>query len=182
MSFTGIYDDSRDGPHLQRQNARKDLCSWGRKADEGQHHSVPPRIPGHVSVDQNSLQISPALIPILSQPEQLHYRLQSRFRARSPRRPERCAPRESTTLWIRHLPPTFFRVEDHVSSRALGRETPPITRLTRDLIPGQGPTKLRRGENENWAGWMCLLPERFLCGRHIFAPRLSDKTKRGRAI
>ncbi len=69
LSFTGIYDDSRDIRtfHAKRQEA---FVQLGQKLTKA--NSVQYRIGyRHVTVDQNSLQISPALIPLLSQPEQL---------------------------------------------------------------------------------------------------------------
>lgn len=69
LSFTGIYDDARDIRtfHAKRQEAFVQLGQKLSKADTIQYR-LGYR---HVTVDQNSLQISPGLIPILSQPVQL---------------------------------------------------------------------------------------------------------------
>ena len=69
LSFTGVYDDARDIRtfHAKRQEAFVQLGQKLTKANTVQYR-IGYR---HVTVDQNSLQISPGLIPILSQPVQL---------------------------------------------------------------------------------------------------------------
>jgi len=69
LSFTGLYDDARDIRtfHAKRQEGFVQLGKKLTKANTIQYR-VGYR---HVTVDQNSLKISPALIPILSQPVQL---------------------------------------------------------------------------------------------------------------
>jgi outer membrane protein assembly complex protein YaeT len=69
LTFTGIYDDSRD---IRTFNAKRQegFAQLGQKLTKA--NTIQYRV-GYrrITVDQNSLQISPALIPILSQPVKL---------------------------------------------------------------------------------------------------------------
>ncbi len=69
LSFSGVYDDSRDVTtfNARREEAFVQLSEKISKAITIQYRAGYR----HVSVDQNSLKISEALIPILSQPEQV---------------------------------------------------------------------------------------------------------------
>ncbi|MEO8126948.1 MAG: outer membrane protein assembly factor BamA [Bryobacteraceae bacterium] len=155
LSFTGIYDDSRDITtfHAKRQEGFVQLGQKLTKANTVQYR-VGYR---HVSVDQNSLQISPALIPILSQPVQLTIASATFVQDR------RDDPSDSRKGIYNSLDAAFatnFFGTKTTFTRVLGRNST-YHRITRDVVLARSTsfgveTKLSTVE--------IPLPERFFAG------------------
>jgi len=155
LSFTGIFDDSRDIRtfHAKREEGFVQLGQKLTKANTVQYR-IGYR---HVTVDQNSLQISPALIPLLSQPVRLTIASTTFVQDR------RDDPSDSRKGIYNSLDAAFatnFFGSKTTFTRALGRNST-YHKVKRDVVLARSTsfgveTKLSRLE--------VPLPERFFAG------------------
>ncbi len=155
LSFTGIYDDSRDVRTFsaRRQEAFVQLGQRLTKASTIQYR-IGYR---HVSVDVNSLQISPALIPILSQPEQLTI---ASFTFAQDRRDDPSDAHRGVYNTLDAAFATNFFGPKTDFSRVLGRNAT-YHRITRDLVLARSTSF---GVESRLGSQDVPLPERFFAG------------------
>jgi outer membrane protein insertion porin family len=155
LSFTGIYDDSRDIRtfHAKRQEGFVQLGQRLTKA-YGIQYRIGYR---HVSVDPNSLKISPALIPILSQPEQLTI---ASITFAQDRRDDPSDARKGVYNTLDTAFATNFFGSKTTFSRALGRNAT-YHKVGRDMVLARSTSF---GVETKLGSLDVPLPERFFAG------------------